>query len=68
MSGISRHALGELKAEGLYRLVDGAYENRSIALNSNVHPAAFDELMPLDTRVYDRQPAPSPRTRLPDHR
>ncbi len=32
--------------EGLYRLVDAAYEKRSIAISSNLHPAAFDELMP----------------------
>jgi len=33
-------------AEALYRLVDAAYEKRSIALSSNLHPAGFDELMP----------------------
>jgi hypothetical protein len=33
-------------AEGLYRLVDAAYEKRSVALSSDLHPAAFDELMP----------------------
>jgi DNA replication protein DnaC len=33
-------------AEGLYRLVDAGYEKRSIAISSNLHPAAFDELMP----------------------
>jgi len=33
-------------AEALYRVVDAAYEKRSIALSSNLHPAAFDELMP----------------------
>jgi DNA replication protein DnaC len=32
--------------EALYRVVDAAYENRSIALSSNLHPAGFDELMP----------------------
>lgn len=26
-------------AEGLYRLVDGAYERRSIAMSSNLHPS-----------------------------
>jgi len=29
-----------------YRVVDAAYEKRSIALSSNLHPAGFDELMP----------------------
>jgi DNA replication protein DnaC len=33
-------------AEALYRIVDAAYEKRSIALSSNLHPAGFDELMP----------------------
>ena len=33
-------------AEAIYRVVDGAYEKRSIALSSNLHPAGFDELMP----------------------
>jgi hypothetical protein len=26
-------------AEGLYRLVDAAYEKRSVAISSNLHPA-----------------------------
>ena len=33
-------------AEALYRVVDAAYEKRSTALSSNLHPAGFDELMP----------------------
>jgi DNA replication protein DnaC len=43
-------------AEGLYRLVDAAYEKRSIAVSSNLHPAGFDELMPktLATATVDR--------------
>ena len=43
-------------AEGLYRLVDAAYEKRSVAVSSNLHPAAFDELMPktLTTATVDR--------------
>jgi hypothetical protein len=41
---------------GLYRLVDAAYEKRSVAISSNLHPAAFDELMPktLATATVDR--------------
>jgi len=43
-------------AEGLYRVVDAAYEKRSIALSSNLHPAGLDELMPktLATATVDR--------------
>lgn len=33
-------------AEALYRVVDAAYERRSLALSSNLHPSGFDELMP----------------------
>ncbi|MGH7342128.1 MAG: IS21-like element helper ATPase IstB [Candidatus Rokuibacteriota bacterium] len=33
-------------AEALFRVVDAAYERRSVALSSNLHPAGFDELMP----------------------
>lgn len=32
-------------AEGLYRLVDVAYERRSVAVSSNLHPSGFDQLM-----------------------
>ena len=43
-------------AEGLYRLVDAAYEKRAVAISSNLHPAAFDELMPktIATATVDR--------------
>ena len=43
-------------AEGLYRLVDAAYEKRALALSSNLHPSGFDELMPktLATATVDR--------------
>ncbi len=55
-------------AEGLYRLVDAAYEKRSIAISSNLHPAAFDELMPKTLGHRDRRPAAAPRSHLPNHR
>ena len=38
--------VGNDTAEALYRVVDAAYEKRSIALSSNLHPAGFDKLMP----------------------
>jgi DNA replication protein DnaC len=48
--------VGPDAAEGLYRLVDAAYERRSLAVSSNLHPAGFDELMPktLATATVDR--------------
>jgi DNA replication protein DnaC len=43
-------------AEGLYRLVDAAYERRSVAISSNLHPSGFDELMPrtIASALVDR--------------
>jgi DNA replication protein DnaC len=43
-------------AEGLYRLVDAAYEKRSVAISSKPLPAGFDELTPktLATATVDR--------------
>ena len=43
-------------AEGLYRLVDAAYERRSLALSTNLHPSAFDQLMgkTLASALVDR--------------
>ena len=41
-------------AEALFRVVDAAYEKRSIAISSNIHPSGFDELMPKSS-----QPRPS---------
>ncbi len=32
-------------AEGLYRLVDACYEQRSVAVSSNLHPSGFDQLI-----------------------
>ena len=43
---MQRMHFGADAAEGLYRLMDAAYEKRSIAVSSNLHPAGFDELMP----------------------
>ncbi len=43
-------------AEGLFRLIDQAYETRSVMLNSNVHPSGFDQLMDptVATALVDR--------------
>ena len=43
-------------AESLYRLIDAAYERRSVAISSNLHPSGFDELMPrtIATALVDR--------------
>jgi DNA replication protein DnaC len=37
---------GQAAAEALYRLVDAAYERRSVAVTSNLHPSGFDTIMP----------------------
>lgn len=43
-------------AEAFYRIVDAAYERRSIAVTSNIHPSGFDSIMPktLATATVDR--------------
>ena len=48
--------VGADAAEGLYRLVDAAYEKRSVAVSSNLHPSGFDEIMPktLAAATVDR--------------
>jgi DNA replication protein DnaC len=47
--------VGSDAAEGLYRLVDAAYEKRSVAVSSNLHPAGFDEMpKTLATATVDR--------------
>jgi DNA replication protein DnaC len=47
---------GQDAAEAFYRLVDAAYERRSIAVTSNLHPSGFDTIMPksLATATVDR--------------
>ncbi len=47
---------GQDAAEALYRVVDAAYERRSVAVTSNLHPAGFDTIMPktLATAAVDR--------------
>ncbi|WP_395292204.1 IS21-like element helper ATPase IstB [Kitasatospora hibisci] len=47
---------GDDAAEAFYRIVDAAYERRSIAVTSNIHPSGFDTIMPktLATATVDR--------------
>jgi DNA replication protein DnaC len=47
---------GQDSAEAFYRIVDAAYERRSIAVTSNIHPSGFDTIMPktLATATVDR--------------
>ena len=37
---------GQAAAEALYRLVDAAYERRSLIVTSNRHPGGLDTIMP----------------------
>jgi DNA replication protein DnaC len=43
-------------AEAFYRIIDAAYERRSIAVTSNIHPSGFDTIMPktIATAATDR--------------
>jgi DNA replication protein DnaC len=43
-------------AEGFFRIIDAAYERRSLAISSNLHPSNFDSIMPktLAAAAVDR--------------
>jgi DNA replication protein DnaC len=45
-----------IQAEAFYRIIDCAYERRSIILTSNTHPSGFDSIMPktMATAAIDR--------------
>ncbi|MBA2338268.1 MAG: ATP-binding protein [Acidimicrobiia bacterium] len=47
---------GHDAAEAFYRVIDAAYERRSVAVTSNLHPSGFDTIMPktLATATVDR--------------
>jgi DNA replication protein DnaC len=47
---------GQDAAEAFYRVIDAAYERRSVAVTSNIHPSGFDTIMPktLATATVDR--------------
>lgn len=47
---------GQDAAEAFYRTVDAAYERRSVAVTSNIHPSGYDTIMPktLATATVDR--------------
>ena len=47
---------GQDAAEAFYRIIDAAYERRSVAVTSNIHPSGFDTIMPktLATATVDR--------------
>ncbi|WP_456294338.1 ATP-binding protein [Streptomyces mirabilis] len=46
VDGIGLLPVGEDAAEAFYRIIDAAYERRSIAVTSNIHPSGFDTIMP----------------------
>jgi DNA replication protein DnaC len=48
---------GQEAAEAFYRVVDAAYERRSVAVTSNIHPSGFDSIMPktLATATVDNR-------------
>ena len=58
----------EEAAEGLYRLVDAAYERRSMAISSNLHPSGFDRAHAAEPRHRPGRPPAAPCPRGPDLR
>ena len=55
-------------AEGLYRLVDAAYEKRADRDQLEPAPRRLRRAHAQDHRHRHRRPAPAPRPRLPNHR
>ena len=47
---------GQDAAEAFYRVIDAAYEKRSVVVTSNLHPSGFDTIMPktLATATVNR--------------
>jgi DNA replication protein DnaC len=47
---------GQAAADAFYRVIDAAYERRSVIVTSNLHPSGFDTIMPktLATAAVDR--------------
>ncbi|MFB7576191.1 IS21-like element helper ATPase IstB [Streptomyces sp. NPDC056165] len=47
---------GQAAAEAFYRVIDAAYERRSVIVTSNLHPSGVDTIMPktLATAAVDR--------------
>ena len=47
---------GQSAGEAFYRVVDAAYERRSVAVTWNLHPSGFETIMPktLATAAVDR--------------
>ncbi|MFJ9521349.1 IS21-like element helper ATPase IstB [Kitasatospora sp. NPDC101801] len=47
---------GQAAAEAFYRVIDAAYERRSVIVTSNLHPSGFDSIMPktIATAAVDR--------------
>lgn len=43
-------------AEAMFRVIDAAYERRSVAISSNLHPGGFDQILPptIATAAVDR--------------
>src|SRR5436305_9147369 len=56
MAAAGRWPVSADAAEAPFRVIDAAYEKRSIAISSNIHPSGFDELMPkgIATTTVDR--------------
>ena len=60
--------VGEDAAEAFYRIIDAAYERRSIAVTSNIHPSGFDTIMPKTLAGSEHRPPHAPRPPRHHHR
>jgi hypothetical protein len=60
--------VGADAAEGLYRIVEAAYERKSVAISSNLHPSWVRRAHAQNVGHRHRRPAAAPRTPLPNQR
>jgi DNA replication protein DnaC len=51
VDGIGLLPVAQDAAEGLYRLVDAAYEKRSVAVSSNLHPGCLRRAHAQDPQI-----------------
>ena len=60
--------VGADAAEGLYRIVEAAYERKSVAVSSNLHSSWVRRTHAQNVGDRHRRPATAPRTPLPNQR
>ena len=69
IADIDQLPAGQEAAEAFYRVVDAAYERRSVVVTSNLHPSGVDRVMPkalATVHLYSARPLRRSGRRLPE--